>query len=108
MAFDTARLEHAAAVSNKVLIRLGVLAQPNSRHESCTALHWVRLAEKHSFTKATKKASVLLAPASLESRRAFRVTKVTVHKPLRMTHQPSEKCRVHRKVNVVALENLKA
>ena len=67
----------------------------------------MRLAEKHSFPKAAKKASVLLAPAPLKSCSAFSVAKVAVNKPLSMTHQPSEKCRMHRKVNVITLEDLK-
>ena len=95
MAFDTARLKDTTGVSNKVLIRLRVFAKPNARNKSSTSLQSVRLAEKHSFPKAAKKASVLLAPAPLKSGSAFRIAKVAVHKPLRMTHQPSEKCRMH-------------
>ena len=72
VALDTARLEDTGSVSNKVLIRICVFSQPNSRHKSGTFLQSVRLAEKHRFTKAAKKAGILLAPALLKSCRAFR------------------------------------
>ena len=68
----------------------------------------MRLAEKYSLTKATKKAGVALLPTSLNSCGAVGAAKVAIHKPLRMPDQPSEKRRVHRKVNIAALKDLKA
>ena len=86
MAFHTTGLKGSRAVSNKVLIRLRVLAGPDPWHKSCTALLRMRLAKKYSFAKVTKKASVLFAPASLKSRCAFCVAKVPVHQQLSVAY----------------------
>ena len=77
MAFHTTGLKGSRAVSNKVLIRLRVLAGPDPWHKSCTALLRMRLAKKYSFAKVTKKASVLFA---------FCVAKVPVHQQLSVAY----------------------
>ena len=79
---DTSGLKDTTAVSNKVLIG------PCQAKRQAQKLH--DPSADYSLTKAADKASILLAPAPLESCRSFGVAKVTVHKPLSVTHQPSE------------------